>query len=85
MRTLDQIDADITAIEQKKIRPTTDYLLDPLNNNGLGLFALNKIRELESQLSTVRQERRDVVAAMSTPAPTDTPTPTPTPTETPLP
>ncbi len=63
MRTLVEIDTDIVSVEQKKIRPMTEFTLDPTNDKGFGLAALNRIRSLESQLVDLRAERKEVVDA----------------------
>lgn len=67
MRTLTDIDADILAVEQKKIRPATDLLLDPHGTAGLGGPALERLRAYEAQLCDLRCERAAVVAASYVP------------------
>lgn len=62
MRTLDQIDADIAAIEAKALRPQRELLLDPTGEKGFGAAAVTRLRDYEAQLDTLRAERREGAA-----------------------
>ena len=63
MRTLDEVQADIMAIEQTKIRPLSEFIMDQHNDQGIGLPALLRLRNAEEQLVALRLERAEILAA----------------------
>ncbi len=66
-RTLAEVDADITAVEQRKIRPITELALDPRGEQGIGAPALARIKDYERQLVALRGERAAVVQSLYVP------------------